>query len=235
MNPTRILSLVAASALLAACGGGGDSGPAQTTGVPLAGAMSNQINQSRTGSVSIAGTVTASGQTVNVTGTGTYAESTVAASFEGVPAMRKHVEVTGNVTANGVSAPITSSSDAYYDNNGKPLGSTAPGAYCVITSYTPLPATAQAGSSGNWFAEDCYSNSAKQSKIGSGTASYSVEADSGSTLLVKFTTRVTDSAGNTMPVTASFRANPGGSMTRLADTMTVSVSGILFNLTVTQQ
>lgn len=230
---TRILSLFAVSALVVACGGGGDSSPAQATSIPLATAMANQVNQGKSTSVSIAGTVTASGQTVNVSGSGAYTESTVAATFEGIPGLRKHVEVTGSVTANGVSAPLSFASDAYFDSNYKPLGSAAPGAYCVITSYSALPPAAQAGSAGTWFTQDCYTSSAKLSKIGSGTASYSVEADSATTLVVRFTTRVTDSAGNTLPVTASYRVTAGGALTRLTDTVTVSVSGVTVNLTVT--
>lgn len=240
MKTTRIPCLLALSALLAACGGGGDGGPAPATtpaatGIPLATAMANLTNQSKTGSVSITGTVSASGQTVNVSGSGTYTETTTAGSFEGVQGLRKHLELAGTVSASGQTAPISSSTDAYYDSNYKPLGATGPGSYCLTTSYTALPASVQPGSAGNWFTQDCYTSSAKLAKTGSGTASYSVEADGPGTAVVRFNTRVTDSAGNTIPTTASYRVTSTGATTRLTDVASFSVSGATFNLTVAYQ
>ena len=234
MTTTRILSLFALSALVAACGGGGDDAPA-ATGVPLATAMSNMISQSRTGSISVAGTVSASGQTVNVSGSGTYTETTTASTFEGQPALKKHVDLTGSVSAAGQTAPLAVSTDAYYESNSKPLGSTAAGAYCVTTAYTPLPANAQAGAAGTWIAQDCYTSSSKLSKIGSGSISYVVEADSPNSAVVRFTTKVTDGAGNTLPSTASYRVTSTGATTRLTDVATFSVSGGSFNLTISYQ
>ena len=241
MTRSRILSLFALSALVAACGGGGDGGspaqpaPAASTGVPLAAAMSNVINQGRSGTVSIAGTVTAAGQTVTVAGSGTYTESTTAATFEGIAGLRKHIDLSGSVSASGQTAPLSASTDAYYDSNYKPLGSTAPGTYCVTTAYSGLPASAQAGTSGAWISQDCYTSSAKTSKIGSGTIGYTVEADSANSAIVRFTTRVTDSAGNTLPSTASYRVTTTGTTTRLTDVSTFTVSGAAFNLTISYQ
>ncbi|MFC5499819.1 hypothetical protein ACFPOE_19920 [Caenimonas terrae] len=197
--------------------------------------MSNMINQSKTGTVSIAGTVTASGQTVSVAGAGTYTETTSAATFEGVAGLRKHVDLSGSVSANGQTAPLSASTDAYYDSNYKPLGSTSAGAYCVTTAYTSLPANAPAGTSGTWISQDCYASSAKTSKIGSGTVTYTVEADSANSLILRLTTRVTDSAGNVLPSTASYRVTTTGATSRLTDAVTVTVNGASANLTISYQ
>lgn len=231
----RILSLFALPVLLAACGGGGD-GPAEpAAGVPLAAAMASQINQNKSGAVTIAGTLSAPGQSANVTGSGTYTETTTAGTFEGIAGPRKHLTLSGTVTAAGQSAPLSSSSDAYYDSSYKPLGSTATGSYCVTTAYTALPATAQAGSSGSWYTQDCYTSSSRQTRIGTGAASYAVEAESATSVLLKLTTRVTDTAGNTLPATSTYRVTSAGVMTRLNDVVSVSMSGATLNLTVTYQ
>lgn len=234
---TRILSLGALAALLAACGGGGDDGPAQPPAtIPLAAAMASQISLAKSGSVTITGSLSAPGQqTANVTGTGTYTESTTAGSFEGITGLRKHLTLTGSVTVSGQSAPLSSSSDAFYDSNNKPLGATASGSYCVTTAYTPLAVSAQAGSSGNWYSQDCYSSSAKLAKAATSTVTYAVEADSANSLLLKLTTRVTDTAGNSLPATTTYRVTSAGAATRLTDVSTVSVNGASLNLTVTYQ
>ena len=239
MKTTQILCMFAVSALVAGCGGGGDAGPAQppaaATAIPLASAVATDINRNRTGTISITGTVTASGKTLDVTGSGTYAESTVAGTFEGTQGLRKHLELTGSVTVNGTSAPMTSISDAYFDANYKPLGSTANGGYCVTTSFTPLPATAQVGASGPWFTQDCFSSSAKLAKVGTGATTYSVEADGTGSALIRIATRVSDSAGNSVPSTATYRVTSTGGVTRLYDTSTVALNGVTFDLTITHQ
>jgi hypothetical protein len=177
MASIRIFILFAVSALLAACGGGGDDGPSTPTAIPLASAMATIVNQNRTGTLAISGTATASGQTFNVSGSGTYSESTAPGTFQGTTGVRKHVVLTGTVTVSGSTAPLNSTSDAYYDSSNRPLGSTADGGYCVSTSATPLPASVQIGATGTWYAQDCYTSSAKLVKLGSGVATYSVEAD----------------------------------------------------------
>ena len=239
MKTLHILSLFAVCALVAGCGGGGSATAAPpaaaVNGVPLATAMASLINQGKSGSVSITGPVLALGQTVNVAGSGTYTETTAAATFEGIPGLRKHLDLAGSVSASGQTAPFSASTDAYYDSNYKPLGSTSAGSYCVTTAYTALPATAQAGASGAWISQDCYTSSSKLSKLGSGTVGYSVEADSPNSAVVRFTTRLTDTAGNALPSTASYRVTSSGTPTRLTDIATFSVSGASFNLTISYQ
>lgn len=239
MKTRRILCLFAVSVFVAACGGGGDGGPAQppaaATAIPLASAMASVINQDRTGSMTIAGTVTASGQTFNVSGSGTYAENTVPGAFEGSQGLKKHIVLSGSVSVSGTSAPLTSVSDAYFDASFRPLGSIADGGYCVSTSVTTLPATAQVGASGTWYAQDCFSSSAKLAKVGAGVTTYSVEADGANSALVRISTRVTDTAGNSLPSTATYRVTSSGTVTRLQDTTTVSLNGVTIDLTITHQ
>lgn len=239
MTTTRLLCLGALAALVTACGGG-DSGPAPATpsvqtSVPLAAAMAKVVGDTRSSQISISGTVTASGQVLNVSGSGTYSESTVAGTFEGTPGFRKSLALTGNVVVNGTSAPLSSISEAYYDASFKPLAAIGSGSYCVTTAYIALPATAQAGTNSTWFAQDCYASSAKLSKIGSASSSYTVEADGPGTVLVKFINRVSDAAGNSVPSTSTYRVTTAGVPTRLNDVASFTVSGAAFNLTITYQ
>lgn len=243
MTTTRLLSLCTLCALVAACGGGGDSGPAPATpatpsaqaSVPLAATMMKMIGDTKSSQISISGTVAVSGQVLNVSGSGTYSESTVAGTFEGTPGFRKSLALTGNVVVNGSSTPLSSASEAYYDASFKPLGAVGPGSYCVTTSYVAPPASAQPGTNSSWFAQDCYASSAKLTRIGSASSSYTVEADGPGTVLVKFINRVSDAAGNSVPSTSTYRVTAAGVPTRLNDVTSFTVSGAAFSLTITYQ
>lgn len=243
MKMTRCLSLFAISALVAACGGGGDGAPsgppAAALSIPLATAIANFVNQTRSTPFSVSGTATASGLTANVTGSGTMSESTAAATFEGAPAMRKTVAITGTVTANAAganaSAPLSSTADAFFDASNKPLGASGAGGYCVTTSHVPVPASAQVGSTGAWYSQDCYTSNARLSKIGTITVTYAVEPETGTTVLVKLLTSVTNTAGTSVPATSTLRVTSAGAVTRVSESTTVSADGATLTLNIAYQ
>jgi len=243
MKITRCLSLFAVSALVAACGGGGDGArsgpPAAALSIPLATALANYVNQTRSTPFSVSGTASASGQSANVTGSGTLSESTSAATFEGAPALRKTVAITGTVTASAAganaSAPLSSTADAFFDASNKPLGASGAGGYCVTTSHVPLPASAPVGSTGTWYSQDCFANSARLAKLGSVTVTYAVEPEGETTVLLKLLARTTDTAGASMPATSTLRVTAAGAVTRVSESTTVSASGATLTLNIAYQ
>jgi hypothetical protein len=134
------------------------------------------------------------------------------------------------------SVPLVVSADTFFDTGYKPLGSSAPGSYCVVTSYTAPPAVAVAGAQGNWYAQDCYASSAKGTRAGTVTVTYAVEAEAetATTLLLKVTSTARVSNGTTLPATSNYRVT-AGAITRVSDTTNVSVSGGSVNLAITYQ
>jgi hypothetical protein len=246
MKSTHTLTLLAVSVLLGACGGGGSGSdsPAVTTpivvlSVPLGTAMANLVNLNRSGSLTVVGTAGTAGQTVNVTGSGTYSEATTAGSFEGVAGLRKTLSINGTLvgTSGGQtsSAPLNALSDAYYDSNYKPVGLASTGSYCVTASYTAPPVNAQVGLQSDWYGQDCYSSSAKTIKQGTVALKYAVEADSATSVLLKVTTTSRASNGTTVPGISTYRVTSAGAVTRLNDTSTATVTGVAINLTINYQ
>lgn len=243
MTPSRSLSMLALSALVAACGGGGEGGtaaaPAVSAGIPLAAAIAGIVNQNRTSALTISGTAVASGVTVNVSGSGTLTEATAAGSFEGTVGLRKSVAVNATIVASAggsaQSAPLSAASQEYWDSNYKPVGATAAATHCVTTTYVPLPATAQAGSSGDWYTQECYTSSAKLSKLGTISASYALEAESADSALLRILNTSSVANGLSVPSTRTYRVTSAGAVTRLHDISAFSASGVTFNLMLTYQ
>lgn len=233
----RRLAAVMLVALLGACGGGGDGGgdvPAHVV-VPLAAALANYVDQSLSVGVSIDGTATAAGQTLPITGSGTYSESTSSATFEGQPALRKDTTLTGMLTVAAVSVPLSSSGQSWFDAERRPLAATSAESYCVRTSVQPLPASAAAGANGAWYTMDCYASSARLVRVASVAASYVVEPDSGSTALVKLLTLTTEAGGASFPVTTTFRVTTAGAVTRVRETAATTIEGVALSMTITYQ
>ena len=244
MKTTRCLSLFAISVLVSGCGGGGDgdgAGPATAppaaTSVALSAAFANIVNQNRSSPLTISGSATVSGQTVNMSGSGTLSESTGAGTFEGVTGLRKTTVVNGSLVAsigsNSTSAPLSSTTQEFFDSNYKPLGVTAEGSYCVTTSFVPVPSTSSAAASRAWFTQDCFASSAKLARLATVSVSYSVEAESGGNYLLKLLSTATAADGVTVPSTRTYRVTPAGAVTRLTDVAAFSLSGVTFALTTT--
>lgn len=224
--------------IVAACGGGGGGAggeappPSTSLSVPLATAVANFVNRTQSSPVTVNGSITTGGQTFNVSGSGTVAETSIASTFEGQSALRKDSTLTGTVNVNGQSAPVSDTTHAFFDTNYRPLGDTSNTSYCVVTSSTPIPAAATVGDNGPWYTETCYANSSKAISLGTASTSYGVEADTASTVLLKIVTQSSSSAG-TVPVTVTFRVGTSGQVTRLQDTTSFSSGGDALTLTVT--
>jgi hypothetical protein len=222
--------------ILAACGGGGGGdapAPAPSLSVPLATAVANFVNRTQSSPVTVNGSITSGGQTFTLGGSGTLSESTSSSTFEGQAALRKNSTMTGTLTANGQSAPMSDTSQMYFDTNYRPLGDTSDTSYCVVTSATPIPVTAKAGDNGPWYTETCYTNGSKSVSAGTGSISYAVEPDTASTVILKIIAQTSVATGVTLPVTSIFRVDTSGQITRLQDLASFALAGEAFTLTVT--
>lgn len=229
------LGMWVAAALLAACGGGGGGGQQAAVTIPLSNAIANYINQSRSSTVSISGSVTGGGQTLPVSGSATVTESTGPGTFEGQAALRKSMSISGSVSILGTSAPLSDSSQAFFDSNYRPLGSTSATSYCVTTAASALPATARVGDSGSWFSQTCYESSAKLAPTATSTSAYVIEPDTSTTAVLKLLVTSSATGGPTLTSQSTFRVGGDGSITRLQDRTEFQVDGASMSLTMTYQ
>jgi hypothetical protein len=227
------------AAVLAGCGGGGggtDSGgtPPATVTIPLSAAIANYVNQARSATVSVSGSVTAAGQTLPVSGSATWTETTGPGTFEGQAALRKNMSINGSLSVAGQSAPFSDVSQAYFDPNYRPLGATSSSGYCVTTSSSAMPATAHVGDTGPWFTQACYTSSAKLSTTGTITTAYVIEPETAATAVLKLLVTTTAN-GQTLSSHNTFRVGTDGAITRLQDQAALQVGGDSLSLTITYQ
>jgi hypothetical protein len=180
---------IALTMVLGACGGGGgDSGgnsnpmPTVVT-VPLQTAVANAVNNGITVNFSITGTV---GGTA-VTGTGTLVDAVaVGAMLNGASVLKTTETLSGTVMANNTSVPFSSTrtifrNPATFAEVEEDLG----GPIVVFPNYV-YPATVKAGDSATLVTGTSFSSSAQTTKTGTVVRSFSVAADTSTTLLVAF-------------------------------------------------
>lgn len=190
MNHTKNLCVaIALTMVLGACGGGGgDSGgnsnptPAVVS-VPLQTAVANVVNNGITVNFAITGTV---GGTA-VTGSGTLVDAAaVGAMLNGATVLKTTETLSGTVMANNVSAPFSSTrtifrNPATFAEVEEDLG----GPVVVFPNYV-FPATVKAGDSATLVTGTSFASSAQTTKTGTVVRSFSVAADTSTTLLVDF-------------------------------------------------
>lgn len=238
-NSTWVCWLVSA---LAACGGGGPGGgdgddvphapPDSQVTVPATLAMANFVNQAKSSQMTINGTLTVGGQSFPFTGAGTLTESSDSATFEGQSALRKNSEMRGTLSVNGETRPLSSSSQLYFDTGYGPMGSTGEEAYCVVSYANALPASAKAGDSGPWYAENCYTDSTKRVSIGTDSISYSLEADTATSLLLNVLQRMEEPGGARLSGISTFRVETSGQIDRVRQASTSEYGGDSFIMTI---
>lgn len=218
MKTTLKYTLAAAAvAVLAACGGGGGGGggtgssPATETLYPLSTILANYVNNSSSTDFTFTGTLNIDGNTDTLSGSGRYFESTTSSSFNGAYALRKTQTTSGTLTIDGVSESINSVAYYYFNTNNQPLGSTNSEGYCVTTKVESIPMYVAAGQSGEWFTSDCYTNSSKAVKVGSGSIRYSIVYVSDNTADLVLAQSFTDSSGRiTVPGKTVYRVTDKG-------------------------
>ncbi|TDF64569.1 hypothetical protein [Cupriavidus sp. L7L] len=193
----RFLLVLAISFFLGGCGGDdNDSNEAATTPVqpltvPLSTAMASLAANGLTASFSISGTV----ENVPLSGSGTLtATPFVATSLNNTSVLRTTETVSGTVVANGNSMPFSNTRTIFRNTVTYAVMVIDEGdAFVVFADYT-IPPTVKAGDSGPLASATIYSDSTQATKVGTLTESYSVAADTGSSLLLTLLDKVFDNS-----------------------------------------
>lgn len=211
--------IVALTALVSGCGGGGSAGgPVAVTPVPaptfsLQSGYKARIASGSTTSFIISGTCAGSAQIVNGKPAG-------GGNFEGVAALAETSTSTVLMT-NCIPASTTATSVEYFDSNYTPLGHNAVGdEYGVFLSApTALPTAAKSGDTGSYGTETIYTDSSKKTLKGQRTLSYVIEPDgtSTSTVIANLITRDFNTANLLLYTEQSrFRMRTDGTLTPLS-------------------
>lgn len=217
----KLLAIVLGSLALSACGGGSDSGPV----APVALVASVDTFQLRTAyidrykqSISLVGNYSGTVSGVSITGTATaVAGAPTNTSFEGTAALQKVGTITGNLTGNGVTVPVSSTSVSYADATYYPLGSYSPGKYAVVTGAVNIPVSARIYDTGIAYTENRYSSSNKLSFLGTSQMTFALEADTSSTALLKLIHTERNTAGTmTNQSISTYRMTPAGGLTDIS-------------------
>lgn len=237
----RSSSILVIAAELSGCGGGGGSdqtatpSPSSPASVPLHQAVVNLSNSGYQRSLSFSGTASSGTQTLSVSGSLQVSSSSysVPATFNGQAALSNTTTYSGTLTGNGQSIPIVTSEQSYINSSYVLLGSQSPTSYCVVTSFTPLPATGSIGTTGTWARGTCYTNSARTTTTGSQTISFSVSAGTASTNLT-FTQNIVSVDTNNRQVATEqdvFLIDTQGNISLKSVSIFGVYSGVTLNLT----
>lgn len=227
----RRAGVLAAALVLAGCGGGGGE-EAVSPAVPLAAAFGSFVSDPATSQVTYSGMATGpTGQQIPVSGSSSVSEVTTPSTFNNAPALRKTITERGQLVLLGNSYPLNTTSSSYFSPQYAQLGGLDDGGYCTVTDYQALPVTARAGHASAWFKESCYTNSSKTVLTGSAVTSWTVEADSATSLRFKSLTRLTDTSGTVSESTRTLRITTAGAVQRLEDSGTLAFSGVTLRYT----
>ena len=174
--------------LLVGCGGGGGGGGGGSTApvsVPLLNSQAGLVNNGFSANFTLSGGI---GNTnITATGSGTVTDAkAIAATLNGTSVLQTNETITGTLTANGNNADLGQTT-VYYRN---------PSTYALVAEDTSVahivfppyqyPQTVTVGDKGSLATADVFSTD-KTTKLGTLALSYSVAADSATSLLVTFT------------------------------------------------
>ncbi len=209
MNVGKVVVIAFATALLAACGGGGSS--VTVVDYQLETALINFVTKPSSKTFTISGVETsgASMPTI-ITGNGLRSYGELAPStFEGVFALAKTITVTGISTVGGVDTPWSSGGNAYFDVNYNYLGTD----YATVQARSAIPKIGHVGDSGNIYTVNTFSASEKTTRTGSLNLTYSLELETSNSAILKLTTTSFGISGYIKSiVTENYRILPAGSI-----------------------
>ena len=225
---------MAATVLIAACGGGGDS--AGENGGPVASTQTFQMRTAYVNSISIAGsknfTVSGTVSGFPVGGSGTLTVSGLsAATFEGVAAQQTSTTLATTITSGGSSFPQTITSLAYVDANYNPLGGSIAGKeyFVVVPASGNIPVTAKVNDTGTAYTATLYTSSDKLTPMGTRKVSFLLAADTESTALLRLTSVDKNLSGDIVSTsTSEYRMTPAGDLTHLKDTGMDAIFSLTF-------
>ena len=228
------LSLLLFSLLLAACGGGGGGGyagpVASTSTFQLKQAYANNFNQTASQTWTASGTAIVNGVTVQISGNGLTTQSAVTNTFyDGAPAQQKSQTASGTLVVTDLgqssSFPFPTTTVTLYVNQAfDPVGSSTGGLFTFATGPAAIPFTARVGDAGHIGTFETYGFQGQPvgPVLGRTSFSYSVEADTANTAILRISQTGTDAAG-VVQITQFeiFQITPEGSIVRLAGSATV--------------
>ncbi len=195
---------IGCTVLLGACGGGGGGTPALTEpaaaalSFPLKTAFSSTVANGATRQLTVSGTCSG---TANLT----RAAAVGGATFEGISGRLSAASTLTISLNNCTPASIASTQTRYYDSNYTPVGTnTVGGEYGVFLTAPTIPTTAKVGDTGTIGTMTLYANSTKTVLTGQSVSSYVVEADTSTTAIVNFISKVYN-ASNVLTATEQDR------------------------------
>lgn len=223
---------LASVALLAGCGSGSSTSSvaaapvvaAKSLSFPVAAVLKDFAKQNSL-NFTASGSVSASGATTTIGGSGTTLESTpTLTKFEGQDAYSRFVTTSGNLLVNGTSTPVSTTENQYLDISYNPKAIVTSTLYAVASAVFPLPATAGIGSSSSWVNMQTYANSSKSGTPGSIAYSWELAGETDTSAILKIKVFQSTATGSSMgTATTSYRVNADGSLLRLA--MTADITG----------
>jgi hypothetical protein len=231
-NTIKLILATASVALLAACGGGGGGGTpapvASTQTFDLRAAYVALYTTPSSNQFTISGTI----EGTSVTGSGTATSGSVSSgTFEGLASLQRSQTISGTLSGNGQTIPLTVTSTDWTDSNYVPRGSTGD-EYEVVSGTPTIPTTARVNDTGMLFTAITYPDSRKQFRTGTVDVSYVVEADTATTAIVKLIRTYRDTGSTTTNIsTATFRIDATNRFVRLNETLVSPADQT--NLTVT--
>jgi hypothetical protein len=234
-----VAAALAASALSACGGGGGKLAPGPSAGsFDLQTGIHGLVASGQSVNVSLSGTVNNAGVSVPFTGSGTLTLSPgVDATFNGVGAQSQSKTISGTVTAAGQTQALTTSVVDYYANGDDAfVGETDPstGEYDVAQAPFTYPASVVAGSSGTLGTTSNYADSTMAVVLGTTQVSYAVTAQSGSSnsVLVAITDQIYDPQNNLIETDVTNYSLTSSSVLSFTS---ATANGTIGSLTVTAQ
>lgn len=174
-NSVRNLLIAAAVLVATACGGGGGvAWRNHAEFVPLAQPLKNLQGGGFQKTFGVTGTLYHEDQSVPVTGSVqvTVSGFHTATAFNGREALSSTTTINGTLSANGQTIPIVITRQSFVTNDYAPLGSQSSGQYCVVTSWTQLPAWIDFDATVPYSKAACYTDSTMATPIGTSTTGY---------------------------------------------------------------
>lgn len=234
MKFRNFLAAILSTTLLVACGGGGGGG--STTPAPVTSTDTFQLKTAWVNYFTNTGThpftVSGTSSGTSFTGSGTATNGSVSsATFESASALQKSSTITGTLSINGTSVPLSVTSTTYTDSNYNPLGMSGT-EYEIVQQPSAIPATARVNDTGTWFISNRYSSSSNRTLLGTATVSFVLEPDTASTALLKII-RVHKNTNNATTVnsTVTFRMTPAGALTWLSESALDSTTSTTMTIT----
>jgi hypothetical protein len=222
-NTLKVILATVSVAMLTACGGGGGGGGGGTP-APVASTQTFDLRSAyvalfttpSSNPFNISGTING----VSVTGSGTATSGAVTAgTFEGLQSLQRSQTISGTLSGNGQTIPLTVTSTDWTDTNYVPRGSTG-NDYEVVIGTPTIPTTARVSDTGVLYTATAYPDSRKLYSTGTVVASYVVEPDTATTAIVKLI-RTSRDTGSTITdtSTATFRIDATNRFVRLSETL----------------